>query len=424
MFKWIALGSMAIVLSLKTLAAPIDTLSLSLNEAERRFLQNNALILAQQFNIEAARAQIIQAKLWDNPSFFLEQTLKSRSVVAGDDRITAFGQRGVQVQQLFLLAGKRNKKVTLENLNVQLNEQNYYDLIRTLQYQLHKAFFTIYYSQQSLKMYAEEIATISRTVGLYKEQLAKGNIPLKEVMRLQSFLFDLEQGQFELTSNVLEQQKVLKVLMNDASSAYLKPVTTSENIEKLSLKGNSFESLYETAIVNRADLKASEMGIEFEKANLSLQKALAHPDIRGGFSYDRAGSYIPNYTALTLGIDLPVFNRNQGNIKTAEYRIKGSEKFRDQAYINVRSELWEAHQKALETDRVYGAVDKQFLTNFDTLLEGVLSNYQKRNLSLIEFIDFYESYKNSVINYNQLLNRRIQTYVELNYYSGKNVFKF
>ena len=61
------------ILSFQTFSQ--DTLKITLPEAEHLFLQNNASLLAQKYNIEAAKAQIIQAKLWDNPTFSGEQQL-------------------------------------------------------------------------------------------------------------------------------------------------------------------------------------------------------------------------------------------------------------------------------------------------------------------------------------------------------------
>src|SRR5215831_7213875 len=45
-----------------------DTLQLTLPEAEQRFLQKNLVLLAQKYNLDIAKAQVIQAKLYPNPN--------------------------------------------------------------------------------------------------------------------------------------------------------------------------------------------------------------------------------------------------------------------------------------------------------------------------------------------------------------------
>ena len=49
-----------------------DTLSLTLRQADSLFVQRNLLALAGRFQIEAAQAQILQARLLDNPTVNVE----------------------------------------------------------------------------------------------------------------------------------------------------------------------------------------------------------------------------------------------------------------------------------------------------------------------------------------------------------------
>jgi len=45
-----------------------DTLKISFQQGESTFLQNNLSLIAQRYHIEATRALVLQAKLWDNPN--------------------------------------------------------------------------------------------------------------------------------------------------------------------------------------------------------------------------------------------------------------------------------------------------------------------------------------------------------------------
>src|SRR5471030_657536 len=65
------------VLSLRVTAQsrPVDTLRLSLPGMEKRFLDSNLLLLASHYNVDAQKALILQAKLWDNPVLNTDQTI-------------------------------------------------------------------------------------------------------------------------------------------------------------------------------------------------------------------------------------------------------------------------------------------------------------------------------------------------------------
>ena len=83
---------------------------MSLEDAEKMFLQNNLLLLAKQYNIRAQQAYIIQAKSYPNPTFNADI-----NVVDPQHHqyfhIDSSGQKSFQVQQLILLGGKRKTEI-------------------------------------------------------------------------------------------------------------------------------------------------------------------------------------------------------------------------------------------------------------------------------------------------------------------------
>jgi len=86
----------------------VDTLSITLKTAEDRFLKENLQLLASRYNINAADAQITQAGLWSNPNISIEQNIYNQTTHRYFD-FTNTGNTEVQIQQLFALAGKKDK---------------------------------------------------------------------------------------------------------------------------------------------------------------------------------------------------------------------------------------------------------------------------------------------------------------------------
>ncbi len=66
-----------------------------------------------------------------------------------------------------------------------------------------------------------------------------------------------------------------------------------------------------------------------------------------------------------------------------------------------------ALEKAFANDKLYRTIDPKFLKDFERLLHEVLINYQKRNLTLLDFLDFYESYKDNILSSNNIQFNRI-----------------
>jgi len=419
-FLLILIGSI-LLLNQGIYAQKADTLKLTLPEAEQQFSQKNFLLLAQKYGIEASKAAIIQASLLPNPTVNLEQTVISQSTVANDAPIGPFGQRAIQIQQLIQVAGKRNKQIALAKAGVEISQYQFSELIRELLFQLRGSFYQIHYLQKTLLMYNQEIQKISGLVISYQEQVDKGNIPQKELIRLQSFLITIESEASDIVNQITDNQTTIKILLADRSNSIIAPIVDDTQIQNTNLAGLNLGDLIGDAIQNRPDLKVQNATNQYSVANLNLQKALAKPDVTVGYSYDRAGSYVNNYHALTVSMALPFFNKNQGNIKIAENQIEANKQYYSQTQNQLENEVLQAFTKAQENERLFRKIDQRFQANFEKLIGGVLENYQKRNLTLIEFTDFLESYKNTVSQLNTLQNNRIQAFEQLNFVVGKKI---
>ena len=74
-------------------------------------------------------------------------------------------------------------------------------------------------------------------------------------------------------------------------------------------------------LAGRPDLKKAKVGVTAAKANLRLQRSMAAPEFAVKGMYDRAGNFINNYFAVGVSLSVPIFNRNQGNIKSAKLEV-------------------------------------------------------------------------------------------------------
>lgn len=403
-------------------AAAPDTVRLLLPEAEQRFAQNNLVVLAQRFNVTVAQAQAVQARLLDNPTLFVEQNAINKNINRErfDDR--APGEVVVQVQQLFSLAGRRRAAGKVAQQGAVVEEYNLQDLLRVLGYQLRTSYYDLYYKQQTLRVYDTEIRSLSRTAGLYQAQFDRGNVALKEVIRLKAFLFTLENERQAILADVAAEQTDLHVLLRDPARTEYRPVVDAARARALSLAAFPLPALADTALAVRTDLKARRAGVEQQSLNLRLQQKLAAPDLALGYTYDKAGSYINNYHAFTVGMAVPVFNRNQGNIRAAQAQVAGSRALLDQRQLAVQTEVNQAYQLAARTDDLYQHADRD-TTPFARLMVGIEQSYAKRVLGVVEYLDFFESYKNNLVQLNTLRANRARAFEQLNLTVGKNVFR-
>jgi cobalt-zinc-cadmium efflux system outer membrane protein len=89
----------------------------------------------------------------------------------------------------------------------------------------------------------------------------------------------------------------------------------------------------------------------------------------------------------------------------------------------VLEEVAAALRRASELERLYRSFDRMFPLQYRELVDGMIANYQKRNMSVIEFTDFIESYRTSMLQMNQLGNDRADAMETLNYVTGTDIFQ-
>jgi len=402
-----------------------DSITISIDSAEHIFLNNNLLVLAQKYNVDAQKALIIQAKLLPNPNFSYS---RGPLIPIHDDQsnfpYSDFfynNESQVNVSQLILLAGKRNKQIKLAEANAQLAEFQLFDLIRTLKYTLRSDFFNIYYLQQSAKVYDKEIQSLQKVVAAFNQQQGKGYIAEKEVIRIKAQLYSLQSEYNDLINQINDTESELRLVLQ-IKNVYLIPVTATDKIDALSPKQYPLTTLVDTAYKNRTDLQIAKANTNISKLTYNLQKAISTPDLTTSIAWDKQGSYARNLFSAGIAIDLPVFNRNQGNIKSAKFMIDYNVASQKSTEATVEEQIARALQKAYDNNKLYQNIDAKFTKDFDRLLNEVFINYEKRNIGLLDFLDFYDSYKQNTLQINSIQYNRVQSFEDINFYTGTNFF--
>ncbi|MCW3465441.1 TolC family protein [Chitinophaga nivalis] len=393
----------------------------TLQAVEDSFLVKNYLLLAQRYQTDASKALIRQAKLWNNPSLSTVLGFRSMEKPRPFD-IGRGGETQYTIDQLIQLAGKRNKNVQLAATAVKMNEATFDELVRTLRLQLRANFYNIYYLRRTEKVLKEQLGNLQTIVDAYITADKKGSVAHSDLIRLQALQVGIENDYADLKQQELDAQKNLQQLLHtqDFYDAILQPSDlASYTLDKIQLP-----QLLDSAAKYRPDVRIAAAQYQSAGLNYRLQQSMAVPDIHVGATYDKQGSYIPHFIGLTFGIDLPVWNRNQGNIRAAASQVNAVQQQLLQQQSVAQSEVLTAYQRIVALEKRYKGFDlHQFQGEFDTLIAEVARNFSKGNISLLQFIDYFNSYSDNAKNINKFLSNRVNAYEELNYATGQELFK-
>ncbi len=412
-FKTLTISVLSLFIFLGKINAA-DTLRLSLREIDQRFLEKNLSLIVSKSNIDITKAFTEQAKLWDNPNFFFENNL-----INFEKPTVLDGQQFLQVSQLFLLAKKRQKLVALSQENERLSEAQFYDFMRALRHQLHTDFHSLANIDRQLAWFTTQITAFEQLTQTVSSQVTAGNMAQKDVVRLQSQLVQLQHDAAELERTKIPFQAELQALLGEKNIVIVLPQEAPLSIEASKL---AYNDLVNTAYTSRTDLKVADVSIAIQEKNLIYQKALAKPDLTVGMNYDRVNAYVPNYIGVQFSVPLPVFNRNQGNIKAAELGIKQQQMAKDATTVQVGSEVAAAFRQIVELDAWRKGKSADLYRSFETFYQSnVLQSYQSRQITLVEFMDFFQTYQQNQLQQLNLDLQLRQAVEDLHFAVGKDV---
>lgn len=376
-----------------------DTLTLSRQQYEELFLKQNLLLIAEKYNINQADALLLQTKLWPNPSLSIEDVnlwATKKQLSALDDPLPPiFGkvakntQFSIQIEQLIQTAGKRKKSIAMDEVLVDQAKQEFEDLLRNLKFEFRNNLSRLQYLQNYQNAFIKQKTSVQNLVQSYQKQVDNNNFSKPEFLRLQVLNLELSKEIAELARERNEVEMELKIALNieGASSLSVK----SEKFTSV-LNGVSVEQLVEQALGTRPDLQVLSLNHQLYKKTLDYEKAQRVPDLNVMSSYDRGGGIWPSFFSVGIAMDIPLFNRNQGNITHAEMAVSQSDVLLKEKYLRVKSEVMKGYKDVLNAVELYEGILPDNQKDLEDLLENYTQNFAKRNLSLLEYLDFQNAY--------------------------------
>jgi len=408
-----------------------DTILLNRQQAEKIFLERNISLLAGKLNIRQAEAQVLQARLWPNPNVSVDEvnlwaTPAQLSMGSGLPPVFSNGagrnqQVAAQLEQVIITAGKRKKLIAIEEVSRDMAASYFEDLVRNLKVEFRKLLTELQYVQLYQAVFAREITETQLLLTAYERQAESGNVNRADIARLKALLLGLNDENNELCKQVNGIQKELGVLMSLPANSRIRLTTDDFVPDADRYTALSLPALVQTAQSSRPDLMLAQLGTDQAKKTFSYEKASSIPDVTLKAGYDRGGNFMYNFIGFGAGLDIPIFNRNQGNIRSARIGIEKAALLQEDRNRRVEAEVKEAFLNLTAGMDFYKRIDPGYEAELDRLLASYISNFRSRNISMLEFLDFLRAYmdnKKTILGAKRSLNEAIE---ELKYAVGTEI---
>ncbi|SDH56427.1 outer membrane protein, cobalt-zinc-cadmium efflux system [Chryseobacterium taeanense] len=392
---------------------------MSLPDCEEAFQKNNLELLAEQYNINMADADILQAKIWELPQL----SGQINAYNPQDHKVFDVGHaKGAQITQLIYMGGKKKNEIAFAKSNKELAQLQFSQLLVDLRAQLRTAYYNLYYEKLKLENTSRQLGYMNDLLAAYKVQSAKGNVSLRDEVRLQSVVIQLNNDKVGINKNILEFEQTLKVLTGVTDDIEPK-LSDSEAKDILASQPFGDETeLQKKALENNADYQYNLKLIDNSKLYAQWQKSLNVPDLNLGAGWDQNGGTFKNEVNLMVGIPLPLWKSNKGNVEKANFAIQQNQKNADFQKLSLETKVQSAYKTWKTQYEQLSQIKSEDLNNMDTVYNGMLSNFRKGNVSLIEFVDFMDSYRETALQIYDMKNEIMQSAEQLNQLVQTKIF--
>jgi cobalt-zinc-cadmium efflux system outer membrane protein len=392
--------------------------ALTWEEVRAQFEAANPSLKAGAIGVQESKAQEITAYLRPNPSF-----------TALLDQIDPFTTNPQRPLSMALPSGaitylhEREHKRELRRDSAQqatgiaVSQQS--DLERGLIFTLRSAFVQTLQQKAVLGLARENLTYYDKVLGVNREKLNAGGMAQVDMDRLELQRVQFESDLQSALVNLRTAKIQLLMLLDDKT-----PVEQFDVIGAFDFHNQlaDLDEFRQIALDNRPDLKAAVQAVD--KAKIDHRLAVANGSTDPTFGFDGGKNPpIEHYVGFSVSIPLRIFDRNQG------------EKLRTRLDIDKNAEMLELQRTQVfsDVDSAYATVEsnlallqpykERYLKIADRVRDTISFSYQHGAASLLDFLDAQKEYRDTQLNYLNLVGTYMTAASQLNQAVGREVLQ-
>ncbi|HTU33065.1 MAG TPA: TolC family protein [Candidatus Acidoferrum sp.] len=374
--------------------------SITLDQAIQMALQHNHTLQAARTTIQQSQAEEITANLRPNPVLladtqylpFFQPSEFSTSYI---DNSAEFD---IGISYLFERGKKRQHRLQAARDVTAQTRSTVADNERTLTNQVASQFINVQLAESTLQLAQQDLASFQNTVNIGETRYKAGDISeddyLKIKLQLLQFQTDVSQAQLAKAQGLSD----LRNLLGYESVPADYDVTGAFAYQPMNV---GLEDLQAKALKLRPDLRAAQQGVTAANSAYLLQKAIGKKDITAQMNYSHASGV--NSAAIYGSIELPIFDRNQGEIARAHYAITQAQEQEEATDNQALTDVRDAYENLQSQDQIMKLFNTGYLQEAKEDRDISEYAYHRGAASLLDFLDAERSYRATELEYRQTL---------------------
>jgi cobalt-zinc-cadmium efflux system outer membrane protein len=373
---------------------------ITLDEAIQMAIAHNHSLLAAQSTIDQAQAQEITANLRPDPVLlgdaqFIPIFQPSQFSSTYLDNSAQFD---LGISYLFERGQKRQHRLAAAQDQTAVTRSTVADNERTITFEVASAYINVQLAESTLALAQEDLKSFQNSVDISQERYKAGDIGeddyLKIKLQLLQFQTDVSQAEMARVQGLSDLRQLLGY--ESVSADY----DVAADFDYQPLKVN-LEDLQSKALESRPDLRAAQQSVTLANGEYALAKANGKRDVTGQINY----THVADVSSASLfgSMQLPIFDRNQGEIARTKFAITQAQEQEDLANGQVLTDVQDAYEGLQTNDQIVTIYRSGYLD--DAKQDRDISEYAYRRgaASLLDYLDAERSYRATQLAYRQAL---------------------
>ena len=374
--------------------------TVSLDDAIQMALRHNHNLLAARTTIQQSEAEEITANLRPNPVILTDWQFLPifQPSQFSSNYLDNTAQFDLGISYLFERGRKRQHRLRAARDLTAQTRSLVADSERGLAFSVAGGFINVELAESTLALAQQNLQSFQNTVDIAQARYKAGDIGEGDLLKIK-----LQMLQFQTDVSAARLARVqglsdLRQLLGYESIAADYDVSGAFDYQPVKGNVDDFQAM---ALQNRPDLRAAQQGVTAANSQHALQQAIGKRDITGQVSYTHIG-YL-NDISLFGQVQLPIFDRNQGEIARAAYAITQAQEQERFANGQVMTDVRDAFENLRTNDQVVGLYRSGYLDEAQQSRDISEYAYRHGAASLLDFLDAERSYRDTQLAYRQAI---------------------
>ena len=373
---------------------------ITMDQAIQMALQHNHNLKAARTTIQQDEALEITANLRPNPVLTADAQFlpifQPNQFTA--DYINTTAQFDLGIAYLFERGRKRQHRLQAAQDVTAQTKSLVTDNERTLTFNVASQFVAVQLAESTLDLALQDMKSFQNTLDISQARYNAGDISEGDFLKikLQMLQFQQDVAQAQLTK--VQALVGLRQFLGYETVPEDFDVSSDFDYIPVQIK---LEDLQAKALQSRPDFRAAQQGVTAAKSQYELAKANGKVDVTGTADYDHVSD--TNTASFFGSFQIPIFNRNQGEIARTNYVINQAQELERAASDQVMSDVLTAYEGVRENDLVVTQFRSGYLDAAQQSRDIAEYSYKRGAASLLDYLDAERSYRTVQLAYRQSL---------------------